>query len=68
LISRSDLVDSGCRYSLTTVDQKDIGLLGNLTVYVSPSTVSRLYSLSQCLAWSVFLSLYTKTDKFGDRL
>jgi hypothetical protein len=67
-ISRSDSVNSDCRYSLTTVDWKDIGLLGNLTVYVSSLTVNRLYSLSQCLAWSVFSSLYTKTDEFDDRL
>jgi hypothetical protein len=68
LISRSDLVDSGCRYGLTTVDQKDVDLLGNLTVHVSSLTVSRLYGLSQCPAWPVFSSLYTKTDEFGSRL
>ena len=44
LISSSILVsisvDSCCRYSLMTIDQKDIGLLGNLTVYISPLTIN----------------------------
>jgi hypothetical protein len=43
----SDSIDSGCRYGLTTVDRQDIGPLGNLTVHVSPSIVSRSYSPSQ---------------------
>jgi hypothetical protein len=68
LISGSDLVDSSHRYSLTTVDRKDVGPLSSLTVHVSPSTVSRLYGLSQCPAWPVFPSLYTKTGEFGSRL
>jgi hypothetical protein len=61
-ISRLDLVDSDCRYSLTTVVWKDVDPLDSLTVHVSPLTVNRLYGLSQCLA-----SLYTKTDEFGNR-
>ena len=44
--SRLDLVGSGYRYGLTTVDRKDVGPLSNLTVYVSPLTVSRLCSPS----------------------
>jgi len=31
---------------LTTIDQKDIGLFGNLTIYISPLTISRLYNPS----------------------
>jgi hypothetical protein len=45
-----------------TVDRKGVSLLSNMTVHVSPSTVSRLYSPSQCPA-----SLYTKTGEFGGR-
>ena len=46
LISGSDLSDFNYRYGLTTVDQKDIGLFSNLTVYIFPLTINRLYSLS----------------------
>jgi hypothetical protein len=51
LASRSVVgLDSSCRYSLTTVEQNIVGLLGNLTMYVLPSIVSRLWGLSQNLA------------------
>ena len=30
------------KYGLTTIERKDVGLLGKLTVYVSPLVVSRL--------------------------
>ena len=49
-ISGSISVDSCCRYSFITIDRKGVGLLGNLTVHVSPSTVSRSYGPSQCPA------------------
>ena len=45
-ISKLNLSNSNYRYGLITVDQKDVSLLSNLTVYISPLIVSRLYSLS----------------------
>ena len=45
-ISESDSSDSNYKYGLTTINQKDIGPLNNLTIYVSPLTISRLYSPS----------------------
>ena len=51
-----------------TIDRKGVGLLGSLTVYISPLAVSSLYSLSQCPACPVFPFLYTKTGNFGGRL
>ena len=68
MISGSDSIDSGCRYSLTTINQKGVGPLGSLTVHVSPSAVSNLYGLSQCPACPIFPSLYTKMGEFGGKL
>jgi hypothetical protein len=45
-----------------------MGLSDSLTVHVSSLTVSKLYSLSQYPAYSVFPSLYIKIDEFRDRL
>ena len=39
-----------------------------MTVHISPLTVSRLYSPSQCPAWPIFPSLYTRTGEFSDKL
>ena len=46
LISGLDFYNFNYKYGLITVDWKDINLLSNLTVYFSPLTVNRLYSLS----------------------
>ncbi len=61
------MVDFGYKYNFTTVDWKNIGPFGSLTVYISPLTVSRLYSLSQCPAWPIFPSLYIKTGEFSGK-
>ena len=66
-ISRSDSSDSSRKYSLRTVNKKDINPFNNLTVHISPLTISRLYSPSQCPAWPVFPSLHTKTGEFGSK-
>jgi hypothetical protein len=67
-ISGSISVSSCYKYGFTAVDRNGVGPLGSLTIYVSPSTISKLYSLSQYPAWPVFPSLYTKIGELGSRL
>ena len=55
------------KYSFTVVDLKSVGPLDNYTLYVSPSSASRVYSPVYLLLWPMLPLRQTSTSELRGR-